>query len=58
MGPLLFHENIIFYLETLAIIGLTQGSKVDLGGLSSGTYVLRVSSLDNKISHQFKMVKL
>jgi hypothetical protein len=41
-----------------SIIGLTQGSKVDLGGLSSGTYVLRVSSLDNKISHQFKMVKL
>lgn len=40
------------------IIGLTQGSKVDLGGLSSGTYVLRVSSLDNKISYQFKMVKL
>lgn len=41
-----------------SIIGLTQGSKVDLGGLSSGTYVLRVSSLDNKISYQFKMVKL
>jgi hypothetical protein len=41
-----------------SVIGLTQGSKVDLGGLSSGTYVIRVSSLDNKISHQFKMVKL
>jgi len=41
-----------------SIVGLTQGSKVDLGGLSSGTYVLRVSSLDNKISHQFKMIKL
>ncbi len=41
-----------------SIIGLTQGSKVDLGVLSSGTYVLRVSSIDNKISHQFKMVKL
>ena len=41
-----------------SIVGLTQGSKVDLGNLSTGTYVLKVSSLDNKISHQFKMVKL
>lgn len=37
---------------------LTAGSRIALGHLSSGTYVIRVTSTDNKISYQFKMVKL
>jgi hypothetical protein len=37
---------------------LTAGTKITLGQLSSGTYVIRVTSTDNKISYQFKMVKL
>ena len=37
---------------------LTAGSRITLGHLSSGTYVIRVTSTDNKISYQFKMVKL
>ena len=37
---------------------LTAGTKITLGQLSAGTYVIRVSSNDNKISYQFKMVKL
>jgi hypothetical protein len=37
---------------------LSAGSRITLGHLSSGTYVIRVTSTDNKISYQFKMVKL
>ena len=37
---------------------LTAGTKITLGHLSAGTYVIRVTSTDNKISYQFKMVKL
>ena len=37
---------------------LTAGTKITLGQLSAGTYVIRVTSTDNKISYQFKMVKL
>jgi len=29
-----------------------------LGQLSAGTYVIKVTSNDNKIAYQFKMVKL
>ena len=36
----------------------TQGMPIYLGQLSAGTYVIKVSSSDNKISYQFKMVKL
>jgi hypothetical protein len=36
----------------------TQGMPIYLGQLSAGTYVIKVSSTDNKISYQFKMVKL
>jgi hypothetical protein len=36
----------------------TPGMPIYLGQLSAGTYVIRVSSNDNKISYQFKMVKL
>jgi len=37
---------------------LTAGSRITLGQLSAGTYVIRVTSADNKISYQFKMVKI
>jgi len=37
---------------------LTAGSRITLGHLSAGTFVIRVTSTDNKISYQFKMVKL
>jgi hypothetical protein len=37
---------------------LTAGMPIYLGQLSAGTYVIKVSSTDNKISYQFKMVKL
>jgi hypothetical protein len=37
---------------------LTAGTKITLGQLSAGTYVIRVTSTDNKISYQFKMLKL
>jgi hypothetical protein len=36
----------------------TQGMPIYLGQLSAGTYLIKVSSTDNKISYQFKMVKL
>jgi hypothetical protein len=37
---------------------LTPGIPIFLGQLSAGTYVIKVTSSDNKISYQFKMVKL
>ena len=37
---------------------LTAGSRITLGQLSAGTYIIRITSNDNKISYQFKMVKL
>ena len=37
---------------------LTAGTKISLGQLSGGTYVIKVTSADNKIAYQFKMVKL
>ena len=37
---------------------LTAGTKITLGQLTAGTYVIRVTSIDNKISYQFKMLKL
>ena len=36
----------------------TPGIPIYLGQLAAGTYVIKVSSNDNKISYQFKMVKL
>ena len=36
----------------------TPGMPIYLGQLVAGTYVIKVSSTDNKISYQFKMVKL
>ena len=37
---------------------LIAGMPIYLGQLSSGTYVIKVTSNDNKIAYQFKMVKL
>jgi len=37
---------------------LTAGVPITLGQLSAGTYIIKVSSNDNKIVQQFKMVKL
>jgi len=36
----------------------TAGMPIYLGQLSAGTYLIKVSSNDNKIAYQFKMVKL
>jgi hypothetical protein len=36
----------------------TAGVPIYLGQLSAGSYVIKVTSNDNKISYQFKMVKL
>ncbi len=38
--------------------GVYAGSPIILGNLSSGTYIIRVTSSDGKLSYQFKMVKL
>jgi hypothetical protein len=37
---------------------LTAGSRITLGQLSAGSYVIKITSTDNKISYKFKMVKL
>jgi hypothetical protein len=37
---------------------ITAGTKIQLGQLARGTYIVRVTSNDNKIAQQFKMVKL
>jgi len=37
---------------------ITAGTKIQLGQLARGTYIIRVTSNDNKIAQQFKMVKL
>jgi hypothetical protein len=37
---------------------LTASSRITLGQLSAGSYVIKITSADNKISYQFKMVKL
>jgi hypothetical protein len=38
--------------------GLVAGSAIDLSQLSSGTYIVRVSSADTKLAEQFKLIKL
>ena len=39
-------------------VGLTPGSPVYLPELSGGTYIVRITSADGKLSYQFKMVKM
>ena len=37
---------------------LTAGSRIALGQLSGGTYIIRITSNDQKILQQFKVVKM
>lgn len=37
--------------------GLNSGMSVYLGQLASGVYIVKLSSMDNKVVHQFKMIK-
>jgi hypothetical protein len=39
-------------------VGLSPGSPINLPELPGGTYIIRVTSNDNKLSYQFKMLKL
>jgi hypothetical protein len=39
-------------------IGVTAGSRLTFNELNPGVYFVRVASLDLKVSHQFKMIKL
>jgi hypothetical protein len=43
--------------KVLSIPNLTAGIPINVGQLSAGTYLIRVSSNDGKISYQLKMVK-
>ena len=57
------HLNMeVFELSTGAKVlvktNLIAGSPIQLGQLSAGTYIFRVSSNDGKIVQQFKMIKL
>ena len=45
--------NILFSLK-----GLSTGTPIFLGKLSSGVYLVKLTSSDNKFVHQFKMVKM
>jgi hypothetical protein len=37
---------------------LNAGSRINLGQLTVGTYIIRVTSNDNKIVQQFKVLKM
>jgi len=39
-------------------VGLTPGAPIYLPELTSGTYIVRITSADGKLSYQFKMVKM
>jgi hypothetical protein len=41
-----------------AFQNLLPSQSINLGNLTSGTYLIKVSTSDNKIVQQFKMVKL
>lgn len=45
-------------VKVLTKNGIYTGTPLYLGQLSGGVYVLRVYSTDNKISYQFKMIKM
>lgn len=52
----------VFELSTgkkvTTINGVISGSPIYLGQLSAGTYLIKISTSDNKINQQFKMIKL
>jgi hypothetical protein len=39
-------------------VGLTPGAPINLPELTGGTYIVRITSADGKLSYQFKMVKM
>jgi hypothetical protein len=39
-------------------IGLMPGAPIYLPELTSGTYIIKITSPDGKLSYQFKMVKM
>ncbi len=39
-------------------IGLMPGAPIYLPELTSGTYIIKITSADGKLSYQFKMVKM
>ena len=45
-------------IKVASMQNLTPGMPIYLGQLSAGTYIINVSTSDNKITHQFKMMKL
>ena len=50
--------SIISGTKVASLQNLQAGLPIYLGQLSPGTYIINVTSNDNKISHQFKMIKL
>ena len=44
--------------KVLSMPNLTAGIPINVGQLSAGTYLIRLTSNDGKISYQLKMVKL
>jgi hypothetical protein len=45
-------------VKVLTRNGIYAGTPLYLGQLSGGIYILRIYSNDNKISYQFKMIKM
>ena len=41
-----------------SLLNVTAGTQIQLGHLATGTYIIRVTSSDNKIVQQFKVIKL
>lgn len=52
----------VFELSTGAMVaskpGIYAGTPIILGQLSSGMYIVKITSADGKLTHQFKMVKM
>ena len=44
--------------KVASLTGLVSGGQVNLGYLSAGTYYIKISTVDNKMNYQFKMIKL
>jgi hypothetical protein len=44
--------------KVVSMSNLTAGIPINVGQLSAGTYLIRVTSNDGKISYQLKMVKI
>ena len=44
--------------KVLSIVGLAPGSLINTANMAPGTYLIKVTSLDNKFNYQFKAIKL